>query len=145
MAGKNGNANTGTQAAPDYQGAASASGPMGMNKFNAQPSPPDPQGMAGQMGGNSPWGQMRAMGQDAMGRYGPQLGQMMGQMRGQFQADPQAAQSSFGQAVSQFNPQQMQQFTSNPQFQQALQGMLGGSGGGDPRAAMMRQGGQYGR
>jgi len=101
--GKKGGA--GGQNAPDYQGMAAQQGaaaPMGQR-------------------GNSPWGQMRGQ---MMGQGGPdqnawlQRRRMGGQMPNQ--GDPAAAQAKFSQAVGNFNPQQMEQFTSSPQFQQAL-------------------------
>ena len=96
---------TGGQNAPSYQGMAAQQGaaaPMGQR-------------------GNSPWGQMRGQ---MMGQGGPdqnawlQRRRMGGQMPNQ--GDPAAAQAKFSQAVGNFNPQQMEQFTSSPQFQQAL-------------------------
>ena len=111
---------TGGQNAPSYQGMAAQ------------------QGAAAPMGGNSPWGQMKAMGQDAMGRYGPQVAQMMGNsMQGMGRPNYQGAAAPMGGPPQGLNPYQtkqigramsnmdQQELANNPGFQQAMALRLG--------------------
>ena len=114
---------TGGQNAPSYQGMAAQ------------------QGAAAPMGGNSPWGQMKAMGQDAMGRYGPQVAQMMGgmgnSMQGMGRPNYQGAAAPMGGPPQGLNPYQtkqigramsnmdQQELANNPGFQQAMALRLG--------------------
>jgi len=105
--GKKGGA--GRQNAPDYQGmAAQRTAAANANTLQAQTQANRPSPMGGQGAPDqNAWLQRRRMG---------------GQMPNQ--GDPAAAQARYGQQFAQnmgnFNPQQMQQFTSSPQFQQAM-------------------------